>query len=153
MKFLSNYSNRELNIWGEIGLDILVSLYFFPRVIYLIKLDEVVELVPLISLIVSVIVIAVVYSIIVFGAIAWLTKEEEKDERDWGYELKGYRIGYFLVQAGVLIFIGIIVYNPNNNARLGDLSLPIIAVALYAILVIGSLGKSLTLLYNYRRAV
>ncbi len=31
MQFLNNYSNRELNIWAELILDILVSLYFFPK--------------------------------------------------------------------------------------------------------------------------
>ena len=36
MKFLNNYSNRELNIWAELALDILVSLYFFPKIFPLI---------------------------------------------------------------------------------------------------------------------
>ena len=36
MQFLNNYSNRELNIWAELILDILVSFYFFPKIFPLI---------------------------------------------------------------------------------------------------------------------
>ena len=38
MQFLKNYSNRELNIWAELFLDLIVSIYFFPKFFLLIKI-------------------------------------------------------------------------------------------------------------------
>ena len=32
MKFLNNYSNRELNMWARLTLDILVSVYFISKI-------------------------------------------------------------------------------------------------------------------------
>ena len=40
MQFLNDYSNRELNIWAELVLDILVSLYFISRVYPLLINDQ-----------------------------------------------------------------------------------------------------------------
>ena len=36
MQFLKNYSNRELNIWAELVLDLIISIYFFPKLFLLI---------------------------------------------------------------------------------------------------------------------
>ena len=40
MQFLNDYSNRELNIWAELVLDIIVSLYFISRVYPLLINDQ-----------------------------------------------------------------------------------------------------------------
>ena len=36
MNLFSNYSNRELNIWGELILNIVVCFYFFNGVFQLV---------------------------------------------------------------------------------------------------------------------
>ena len=77
MQFLNNYSNRELNIWAELALDILVSLYFIYRVFPLIINDQF-NNETLVPIIITTIIISIIYSIIVFGVINIFTKEEEK---------------------------------------------------------------------------
>ena len=81
MQFLNNYSNRELNIWAELILDIIVSIYFFPKIFPLI-IDGQLYSDALVGIIATSIIISIFYSVFVFGAINTLTKREEKDERD-----------------------------------------------------------------------
>ena len=127
MKFLNNYSNRELNIWAELILDILVSIYFFPKIFPLI-IDGRLYSEALVGIIVNSIIIAIIYSIFVFGAINALTKREEKDERDYIYELKSYRISYYLSHGGILAIICLIVYNALYQENIGLLTPPKIAM-------------------------
>ncbi len=68
MNFLKNFSNRELNIWAELILDILISIYFFPKIIPLVMEGQLYSE-ALVGIIAITIIIAVVYSIFVFGAI------------------------------------------------------------------------------------
>jgi len=138
INLLSNYSNRELNIWGELGLDILVSIYFFSKVFFL----EINDGDVLLDLILSTIIIAIIYSIIVFGIINIFVKPQKRDERDDLCEQKGYRIGYLLFYFCITILIGLIVFNP-----------PIIAMFMLLIMVIASVGNSLTQLYHYRKTI
>ena len=79
MQFLNNYSNRELNIWAELILDILLSFYFFPKIFPLI-IDGQLYGEALVGIIANTIIITIIYSIFIFGAINILTKKEEKDE-------------------------------------------------------------------------
>ena len=114
MKFLNNYSNRELNIWAELILDIIVSIYFFPKIFPLI-IDGRLYSEALVGIIVNSIIIAIIYSIFVFGAINTLTKREEKDERDYIYELKSYRVSNIISQVSIYLLISLIVFNPINK--------------------------------------
>ena len=152
MKFLNNYSNRELNIWAELALDILVSLYFFPKIFPLI-IDGQLYSEALVGIIVNSIIIAIIYSIFVFGAINTLTKREEKDERDYIYELKSYRISYYLSHGGILGIICLIVFNALYKENIGLLTPPKIAMILLIIALLSSTGKSLTQLFNYRKNI
>ena len=94
MQFLNDYSNRELNIWAELVLDIIVSLYFISRV-YPLLINDQFNSEALLPIIFTNIIISIIYSIIVFGAIDIFTKKEEKDERDYFYELNQiYRFYY-----------------------------------------------------------
>ena len=78
MQFLNDYSNRELNIWAELVLDIIVSLYFISRV-YPLLINDQFNSEALLPIIFTNIIISIIYSIIVFGAIEIFTKKEEKD--------------------------------------------------------------------------
>ena len=152
MQFLNNYSNRELNIWAELILDILVSFYFFPKIFPLI-IDGQLYSEALVGIIATSIILAIVYSIVVFGAINALTKREEKDERDYIYELKSYKISYYLSYGGILGIICLIVFNPINQVRLTEFTAPMIAMLLLIITLLSSTGKSLTQLFNYRKNI
>jgi len=149
MKFLNNYSNRELNIWAELILNILVSLFFVSKVFTSNQFDGEV----LVQIISTTIILAIVYSIVVFGAINALTKREEKDERDYIYELKSYKISYYLSYGGILGIICLIVFNALYQENIGLLTPPKIAMILLIIALLSSTGKSLTQLFNYRKNI
>ena len=153
MQFLNNYSNRELNIWAELALDILVSLYFIYRVFPLIINDQF-NNETLVPIIITTIIISIIYSIIVFGVINIFTKEEEKDERDYFYELNSYRISNIIYQVSIFILISqIVVFNPINTKPLPDFTAPMIAMLLLIITLLSSTGKSLSQLFNYRKSL
>ena len=152
MKFLNNYSNRELNIWAELILDILVSFYFFPKIFPLI-IDGQLYSEALVGIIANTIIIAIIYSISVFGAINTLTKREEKDERDYIYELKSYRISNNISQISIYLLIGLIVFNALYQENIGEFTPPKIAMILLIIALLSSTGKSLTQLFNYRKNI
>ena len=152
MQFMNNYSNRELNIWAELILDILVSFYFFPKIFPLI-IDGQLYSEALVGIIATSIILAIVYSIVVFGAINALTKREEKDERDYIYELKSYKISYYLSYGGILGIICLIVFNALYQENIGLLTPPKIAMILLIIALLSSTGKSLTQLFNYRKNI
>ena len=152
MQFLNNYSNRELNIWAELILDILLSFYFFPKIFPLI-IDGQLYGEALVGIIANTIIITIIYSIFIFGAINILTKKEEKDERDYIYELKSYRISNIISQVSIYLLIYLIVFNPINQVRLTDFTAPMIAMLLLIITLLYSTGKSLTQLFNYRKNI
>ena len=152
MKFLNNYSNRELNIWAELILDILVSFYFFTKIFHLI-IDSQLYSEALVGIIANTIIIAIIYSISVFGAINTLTKREEKDERDYIYELKSYRVSNIISRVSIYLLISLIVFNPINQVRLNEFTAPMIAMLLLIITLLSSTGKSLTQLFNYRKNI
>ena len=149
MNLFSNYSNRELNIWAELILNILVSLFFVSKVFTSNQFGGEV----LVQIISTTIILAIVYSIVVFGAINALTKREEKDERDYIYELKSYRISYYLSHGGILGIICLIVFNALYQENIGLLTPPKIAMILLIIALLSSTGKSLTQLFNYRKNI
>ena len=152
MQFLNDYSNRELNIWAELVLDIIVSLYFISRV-YPLLINDQFNSEALLPIIFTNIIISIIYSIIVFGAIDIFTKKEEKDERDYFYELKSYRISYYLSQGGILGIIFLIAYNAVYQENIGLLTLPKIAMIFFIIAVLSSIGKSLSQLFYYRKSL
>ena len=105
----------------------------------------------LVQIISTTIILAIVYSIVVFGAINALTKIEEKDERDYIYELKSYRISYYLSHGGILGIICLIIFNALYQENISLLTLPKVAMILLIIALLSSTGKSLTQLFNYRK--
>ena len=152
MKFLNNYSNRELNLWAELILNILVSLFFVSKIFPLIINGQFYSE-ALVQIILTTIIIAIIYSIIVFGTINTLTKREEKDERDYIYELKSYKISNNIFQISNYLVIGVIIYNALYQGNFGELTPPKIAMILLIIAVLSSTGKSLTQLFNYRKNI
>ncbi len=157
MKFLNNYSNRELNMWARLTLDILVSVYFIsktsPLIInYQFYSNELMRD-ALVPTILTTVVIAIIYSIIVFGTINTLTKREEKDERDYIYELKSYKISNNIYQISNYLIISVIIFNVLYQEKFGELTPQKIAIILFIIVLLSSTGKSLTQLFNYRKNI
>ena len=152
MQFLNDYSNRELNIWAELVLDIIVSLYFISRV-YPLLINDQFNSEALLPIIFTTIIIAIIYSIIIFGSINIFTKKEEKDERDYFYELNSYRISYYISQGGIFGIICLILFNVLYQENIGLLTPPKIAMIFLIIAVLSSTGKSLIQLFNYRKSI
>tara|TARA_X000001036_G_C20334906_1_gene666056 strand:+ start:203 stop:661 length:459 start_codon:yes stop_codon:yes gene_type:complete len=152
MQFLNNYSNRELNIWAELILNTIVSLFFVSKIFPLIINGQFYSE-ALVQIILTTIIIAIIYSIIVFGTINTLTKREEKDERDYIYELKSYKISNNIFQISNYLVIGVIIFNALYQGNFGELTPPKIAMILLIIAVLSSTGKSLTQLFNYRKNI
>ena len=152
MQFLNDYSNRELNIWAELVLDIIVSLYFISRV-YPLLINDQFNNETLVPIIITTIIISIIYSIIVFGVINIFTKEEEKDERDYFFELNSYRISYYISQGGIFGIICLILFNVLYQENIGLLTPPKIAMIFLIISVLSSTGKSLTQLFYYRKSI
>ena len=152
MQFLNNYSNRELNIWAELILNIIVSLFFVSKIFPLIINGQFYSE-ALVQIILTTIIIAIIYSIIVFGTINTLTKREEKDERDYIYELKSYKISNNIYQISNYLIISVIIFNVLYQEKFGELTPQKIAIILFIIVLLSSTGKSLTQLFNYRKNI
>ncbi len=151
MQFLNNYSNRELNIWAELILDIIVSFYFFSKIVPLIINGQLYNE-ALVGIIANTIIISIIYSIFVFGSINIFIKKENKDERDYTYELKSYRISNIISQVSIYLLIGLIIFYPINRVRLTELmSPPMVAMLLLIIALFSSTVKSVNQLYYYRK--
>ena len=150
MQFLKNYSNRELNIWAELVLDLIVSIYFFPKFFLLIKSGNMYSYDSII-LITTTIFISIAYSIVVFVIINLFIKSEKKDERDYIFELKSYKISNSIFQISILFLICSIIFNPLHNHY--EFTPPFVAAFLIIITLFCSVGKSVSLLYFYRRSI
>ena len=107
----------------------------------------------LVPTILTTVVIAIIYSIIVFGTINTLTKREEKDERDYIYELKSYKISNNIYQISNYLIISVIIFNVLYQEKFGELTPQKIAIILFIIVLLSSTGKSLTQLFNYRKNI
>lgn len=156
MKFLSNYSNRELNIWGELVLNILVSLYYFPAVFLLEPgSNEYVE--EFAWIVLKIVIFAVTYSIIVFSTISILTKEEKKDERDREFDIRGAWAGYNVLDISVAVVLVLIIVGEmagdTSSISVIQMSPIFIAQLLMLVLVVSSMVKSLAKLYYYRKTI
>ena len=150
MEFLKNYSNRELNIWAELVLDLIVSIYFFPKLFLLIISRDIYSNESII-LITTTIFISITYSIVVFTIIKIFKESEKKDERDYIFELKSYKTSNTVFQISILFLIGSIIFNPLSNHY--EFTPNLIAAFLIIITLFCSAGKSVSLLYFYRRSI
>ena len=156
MNLFSNYSNRELNIWGELILNIVVCFYFFNGVFQLVPGSDKYAA-DLAEIIIGVVVIAVVYSIVVFGLINIITKAEAKDEMDRIIDVRSYKMGYIAMDIFVTLIMGHIILNESmgNIVSIGisEMTPILIAQLLLMTLVASSTVKSLSRLYYYKKGI
>jgi hypothetical protein len=156
MNLFSNYSNRELNIWGELILNIVVCFYFFNGVFQLVPGSDKYAA-DLAEIIIGVVVIAVVYSIVVFGLINIITKAEAKDEMDHIIDVRSYKMGYIAMDIFVTLIMCFIILNESmgNVVSIGisEMTPILIAQLLLMTLVASSTVKSFSRLYNYKKGL
>ena len=104
-----------------------------------------------IILITTTIFISIAYSIVVFVIINLFIESEKKDERDYIFELKSYKISNTIFQISILFLICSIIFNPLSNHY--EFNPTLVAALLIIITLFCSAGKSVSLLYFYRRSI
>ena len=154
--FLSDLSNRELNLWAELLVNIIVALYYFPNAFRLMKTNE---WTPtggaMIGLVVSTIILAIIISIVLAILVSIWKKPAKKDERDYIFSARGSMIAYMALFIFVAIIIGQLMFQglfPEAAARLDLTADPaIIAHFLLLSLMFSSTIKCVAQLVSYRR--
>ena len=156
MNLLSDMSTTEKNLWAELGVDVVVALYYFPKMFSLIRAGET----ALVSVMAGVVVTSIILAIIVGTALAILLRvwREPKleDERDLRFSARGTLIAYRALTVFVALIMGQLVFEglfPGLRGQLAILTKPLlIAHLLLLSLLLSSAAKSATQLFLYRRA-
>ena len=156
-KFLSDLTNRELNLWAEFLVNIVVALYYFPGAFRLIKMNE---RTPaggaMIGLVVRTIILAIIISVILGILVSIWKKPAKKDERDYVFSAGGSMIAYIALFIFVSMIIGQVMFQglcPETAVRRGFVTGPlIIAHFLLLSLMFSSTIKCVVQLFFYRRA-
>jgi len=156
MKALSNMSARELNLWAELLINILVALYYFPIAFRLMQKDEwILATGAMIGLAISTIILAIVVGIAISIPICIWKKPVKKDERDYQFSARGSMIAYAALFFFVMLIIGQAMFEglcPGIASKLGLITNPlIIAHLLLLSLMFSSTIKSVVQLFFYRR--
>ena len=155
-EFLSDLTSRELNLWVELLVDIIVALYYFPRAFNLIKNDEwTLTGGAMIGLLVSTIILAIVVSVILSILVSIWKKPAEKDERDYVFSARGSTVAYTALFVLVILIIGQVLFEgtyPEMAGKLRLITSPlIIGHLLMLALMFSSTLKSAVQLFFYRR--
>ena len=156
MKVISDMSTTEKNLWGELFVDLVVALYYFPKTFSLIRAGET-ALIPVMA---GVVVTSIILAIIVGTAVAILLRAwrepKRKDERDLQFSARGTLIAYRALAVFVALIMGQLVFEglfPGLRGQLAILTKPLlIAHLLLLSLLFSSAAKSATQLFLYRRA-
>ena len=159
---MSDLSFKEKSILGTLVLVLVVSFFYFSRVVEMLAAGTV-DLAALGGLAVSLIVFFIIVEIVFHSAIAlWSPQDAEagEDERDRLIELKGERVGGLLLGLGVAFTVGHIALNglfgslAGSEPRLAALmsTSPFVTANLLLFsLTVSEIGKYLSQLLYYRR--
>ncbi len=159
MNLLSNFSNRELNIWAHLLIDVGVAAYYYSKVWAISGGGLDANLMELVRVVVKIIIFTIVFAIIIFGAIN-LRGEEKPDERDYRIEAKANNIAYITLVIGVVLImsqlflneLGMAYWNMDQDNFI-TLTTVVIGHLLLGALILASVAKSISQLVLYRRDV
>ena len=89
--FFSNMATRELNLWAELLVEIIIALYYFPGAFRLIKEGKWTLEDPgaMIGLIIGTIILAIIAGALISILISIWGKPAKKDERDYRFSARG----------------------------------------------------------------
>jgi len=100
----------------------------------------------LIAMVVAIVVIEVVYHIVIASS----SRVESKDERDVLIETRAYRVGYFLLAAGVSMLMGAMILSNPETLGISQFAM---GNFLLLSMVVAETAKFLTQLFYYRRGI
>ena len=155
--FFSNMATRELDLWGELLLNIIIALYYFPGAFRLIKEDKwrLEDSGAVIGLIAGTIVLAIIAGALITILISIWRKPAKKDERDYRFSARGSMIAYVSLSIFVMLIIGQVLFEgllPQVALKWWIITSPlIIAHLLMLSIMFSSTIKSVVQLFFYRR--
>lgn len=156
MDLLQNFSTREKNLWSELLVDIVVGLFYFPKMINMMFSGADLTGKGMAGLITETVILAIVTGVIISIFLHTQKKPEQVDERDHLFDARGSRIAFAVLALCIALIMGnIIVYEmlpevAKDRAVL-NLSSVVIAHLLLLSLFLSSVIKTIVQLYFYRR--
>ncbi|MBT8147571.1 MAG: hypothetical protein KJN90_12010 [Gammaproteobacteria bacterium] len=159
MNLLDSMSIREKDLWGELLIDVLVALYYFPKVFALMAQgDTMLRGGEMADLVISTIVLAIVVSIVVFGAIHRKGEAEDRDERDLQFEAQGNLLAFRVLYGFLVLILGQIVmweyFSPSDlDALLTEAGPLVVGHMILLAMILTSMVKAAVQLFQYRRSV
>ena len=157
MELLDNFSTREKNLWSELLVDIVVGLYYFPKMLLMLLAgDDALAGKAMAGLVISTVMVAIVAAIIVSVFLHAQKKPEQVDERDHLFASRGAKVAYTVLAACTVLLMGNIVVHTllpevAQNRFPVNLSPVGIAHLMLLSLYLSSFIKTVVQLYFYRR--
>lgn len=151
---LDDFSIREKNLWFEFLVDIVVALYYYPRVLGLLwRGDGALSGAAMTDLIINTVMVAVGASVLISILLHTQQKPEPRDERDYMIEARSNLWFSRVLVVGVLAVIGTVVFhqfNPWSAQALLPLTPLVLAHLLLFVLMLASMVNSVLRLLMYR---
>jgi Na+-driven multidrug efflux pump len=156
MNVLSDMSTTEKNLWAELLVNLVVALYYFPKVFVLIRAgDEALVSPAMAGLVVKTVIVAIVVGIVVGVFLRVWREPGKEDERDYQFAARGVLIANRALVIFVLLIMGQLVFEalfPGIAKLRGIKTNPmIIAHLLMLSLMLSSTIKAVAQLFLYRR--
>lgn len=153
---LGDLSVREKNLWVELLVDVIVALYYYPKMFVLIVAgDAALTGERMVSLIIGTVMLAIFTSVALAALVHEKKRPEAKDERDLLIDKRGGALYGRVMLLCVLAIIGIIVMQQMTLGRevswLIALSPLVIAHLLLFTLMLASTASSVLKLVLYRK--
>jgi hypothetical protein len=155
---LGELSIREKNLWVELLVDVIVALYYYPKMFLLITAgDAALTGERMVNLIISTVMLAIFVAVALAALLHEKQQPEPKDERDLVIDNRGSVLFGRMLLACVLFIMGMIVMQEMSIGRqlewLIALSPLVIAHLLLFTLMISSTTSSVLKLVLYRRGL
>lgn len=153
---LGDISTREKNLWVELLVDVIVALYYYPKMFLLITAGDVALTGErMTNLIISTVMLAIFVSVALAALLHDRKEPEPRDERDLIIDNRGSVLFGRLLLACVLAIMAMIVTQQMSIGRrvdwLIELSPLVIGHLLLFTLMISSTASSALKLVLYRR--
>jgi len=156
MNVLSDMTTTEKNLWAELLVDVVVALYYFPKVFVLLRAGDGALVSPAMAgLVVKTIVVALVVGIVVSILLGVWREPEREDERDYQFSARGTLIAHRALAIFVALIMGQLVFEGlfPGIAKLRGININpmVIAHLLMLSLMLSSTIKAVAQLFLYRR--
>lgn len=155
MKVLDDMSVREKHLWVEVIVDIVVAVYYFPKLFGLFILgDEALTGPPMFNLIIQTVGLAIILAGIIGVILLRQEKTAPKDEREKQFYARANLIAYRVLLICICGLMGQIVMSEifaGGRQSFLVLTPVIIANLLMIAIILAEMSKSVMRLFYYRR--